>query len=75
MILPTKHISAQQCMLGVGAILLRNIASPQTVTSLWERVREEPEVNAYWRFILALDFLFALEALDHIDGMIVRRKA
>ena len=72
MILPTKHISPQQSVLGVGAIVLNKIDSPQTVTGLWERVREVPEVTVYWRFILALDFLFAIGAVEFADGLIVR---
>jgi len=72
MILPTKHISLQYSLLGTGAIILRDINSPQTITGLWERVRSKPGVGVYWRFILALDFLFAIGALDFEDGLIVR---
>lgn len=72
MILPTKHLSLQYCVLGAGAAILRRLDSPQTVTALWERVRTEPGVSAYWRFVLSLDFLFAIGALDFKDGLVVR---
>ena len=41
MILPSKHISQDQSLIGVGAVLLKKIGKPQTVTSLWETVRSE----------------------------------
>ncbi len=72
MILPTKHVSAQYSLLGAGATILRQLDSPQTVTALWERVRTEPELGVYWRFVLALDFLFAIRAVELRDGLLVR---
>lgn len=74
MILPTKHISAQHSILGAGAAILRHLDSPQTLTAIWERVRGLPEIGVYWRFILALDFLFAIGVVDQADGLIVRLK-
>jgi len=72
MILPTKHISAQFSLLGAGATILRYLDSPQTVTALWDRVRTEPQVSIYWRFILALDFLYLIGALNFKNGLIAR---
>ncbi len=74
MILPTKHVSVQYSVIGAGAAILRNLDSSQTVTGLWERVRSTPEVGVYWRFVLSLDFLFAIAAVDLKDGLIVRCK-
>jgi len=74
MILPTKHIKAQYSLLGAGATLLRYLDRPQTVTGLWDRVRGNPELSVYWRFILALDFLFAMGMVELADGLIVRHK-
>ncbi|MEI9478438.1 MAG: ABC-three component system middle component 6 [Deltaproteobacteria bacterium] len=72
MILPTKHISVQYSLLGAGAAILRRLDSPETVTALWERVRTEPEIDVYWRFVLSLDLLFAIGVLDFKDGLIAR---
>jgi hypothetical protein len=72
MILPTKHISAQNSILGAGAVLLQCLEAPRTVTGLWESVREAPEIGFYWRFILALDLLFAIGAVELADGLLVR---
>jgi hypothetical protein len=74
MILPTKHISTKHSILGAGAAILQHVDPPQTITALWERVRVVPEISVYWRFVLALDFLFAIGVVDLEDGLIVRRK-
>ena len=47
MILPSKHISQDQSLIGVGAILIKKINNSQTVTDLWETVREE-ECDRYF---------------------------
>ena len=72
MILPSKHISEEQSLIGVGAILLKEINRPQTVTSLWENVREYKAVGTYERFVLALDMLHITGVLTLSQGMIVR---
>jgi len=74
MILPTKHISVHYSLLGSGAVILQRLESPQTVTALWDRVRETSEIGVYWRFVLALDFLFTIGIVDLSDGLIVRVK-
>ena len=64
MILPSKHLPQDQSLLGVGAVLLLELRQPQTVTSLWERVRSVDQVGTFERFVLALDLL-------HITGVIL----
>ncbi|MFM6077151.1 MAG: ABC-three component system middle component 6, partial [Dolichospermum sp.] len=44
MILPTKHISTNHSLLGVGAKILEQLYQPKTVSSLWSAVRDMPEV-------------------------------
>jgi len=72
MILPSKHISQDQSLLGVGAILLNEIKQPQTVTSLWEKVRTRQPVGTFERFVLALDMLHITGMISLENGMIVR---
>jgi hypothetical protein len=74
MILPTKHISANNTLLGAGASILTHLITPQTVSALWERVKCLTEMTYYWRFILTLDFLFALGVIDLNNGLIERRR-
>jgi hypothetical protein len=72
MILPTKHISEEQALLGVGAVVLRHLERPQTVTSLWDKVRDERAVGTYERFVLALNLLHIIGVVNLSQGMIQR---
>ena len=73
MILPTKHIPLDKSLLGAGAAVLPELKTPMTVTGVWERVKEFPEVGSYGRFLLILDFLYAIGAIELADGLIARR--
>lgn len=72
MILPSKHISEEQTLLGVGAVVLRYLERPQTVTSLWDKVRDEKVVGTYERFVLALDFLHITGVVNLSQGLLRR---
>lgn len=72
MILPTKHITVEDSLLGVGALLLENIKRPLTVSALWEKVRAKPEVSTYERFTLALNLLYMIGAIDFFQNKLRR---
>jgi hypothetical protein len=72
MILPTKHISENEAILGVGATILRHLDSPITVSGLWERTKVESNVGTFERFVLAADLLFIIGAIELRDGLLVR---
>lgn len=72
MILPSKHISEDQALIGVGAVLLRHLDRQQTITSLWGKVRAESSVGNYERYVLALDLLYITGIIDLSKGMIRR---
>jgi len=75
MILPDKHIDTENSLIGAGAVIIRNLEQPHTITSLWELVYDRPEIEYYWRFILILDFLYTIGAIDMVDRMIVRKSS
>jgi hypothetical protein len=72
MILPTKHIPQNEALIGVGATLLSHLSDPMTVSSLWERLRSEPNVGTFERFVLASNLLYLIGAIDIKDGLVVR---
>lgn len=74
MILPDKHVDLPHSLLGAGAVLLAHVTRPMTVSALWDAVRTAPEIRAYGRFILALDFLYAVGALEYGDGLLTKRR-
>ncbi len=73
MILPTKHLNVSQSLLGLGAILLRELGHPMTPSHLWEKVRVVEETPSYVRFLLALDFLYTCDAIELAGGQLRRR--
>ena len=72
MILPTDHDSQEASSLDLGAALLDE---PRAVSGCWKRARRNPSFGAFARFVLALDRLFLLEAIDLEAGLIRRRAA
>lgn len=60
MILPGKHIKSSNSMLNMGAVLLKQINSTQTVTMLWNDSKIKSEIRSFEKFALSLDFLFML---------------
>ncbi len=80
MILPTKHIAQERALLTVGAKILGCLDQATTVSSLWDQVsRESPSkyttaILRYEYFVLALDLLFLLGAVQLVNGVISRTK-
>ena len=79
MILPSKHLPPDRALLTVGAAILRHLSHPVTVSSLWEQmphahVRQKASSPLrYDAFVLALDLLFLIGAIELRDGLLVRR--
>jgi hypothetical protein len=71
-LLPDKHVSLGTSLVGVGAIVLRKLDNPSTITGLWDRCRTLPEIATFARFTLALDFLYAMGAITLKDDVLVR---
>jgi len=78
MILPTKHLRPDRALLAVGGDLLVSLREPMTVSRLWDDVRfkrgdpgEPAPINYDW-FILALDLLFMLGAVELDHGLLRR---
>jgi hypothetical protein len=80
MILPTKHLPPDRALLGIGAEILGQLMEPRSVSELWEAVREARGKNlsaaplSFDWFVLALNLLYAISAIDHSNG-ILRREA
>ena len=73
--MPTKHIKAENALIGVGAEILalldRDKTSSRLFSDLQER-RQENELSTIhfdW-FLLAVDFLFAIGAIRFESGLI-----
>lgn len=80
MILPTKHIRPDRALLAVGGDLLLSLREPMTVSRLWDDFRSkrgdpgEPSPINYDWFVLALDLLFMINAVE-LDRGLLRKTA
>ena len=72
MILPSKHIKLSNSLINIGALLLNRLDGRYTVTLLWDKTRNLPEIKNYERFTLGLDLLFMLGLIEYRDGLIMR---
>lgn len=80
MILPGKHLSRDRALLTVGARLLTHLSRPKTVSSLWEEIsRSSNDDNGresglrYEAYVLTLDLLFMMDAIELTQGFLRRK--
>ncbi len=74
MILPDKNRLLAHSLLGMGAELLTNLESPQTVSSLWDISKKSDTINSYEKYILTLDLLYLLDLIALQDGLLRKKK-
>lgn len=81
MILPTKHVRPDRALLGVGAEVLGVLGRPMTMSMLWDEIRSgrsvgEPNAVLDYRwFVLALDLLYIIGAIELDEGLIRRAQS
>ncbi|QDU48440.1 ABC-three component system middle component 6 [Gimesia panareensis] len=72
MILPSKHISIERSLIGVGLEILNELDRPKSVSRLWDDIqkRRADTMNQlpYDWFLLSLNMLYTIDALTLIDG-------
>jgi len=76
MILPTKYLSQDRALISVGGEILKNLEEPRTVSVLWDCVRNSQNsrrdatpISFDW-FVLALNLLYAISAIEYRDGVV-----
>lgn len=77
MILPTKRITEDRSLLGIGSDILPLLDEPKTVSRLWtefqeRRCRTAFSIVTYDWFVMALDLLFMLNAICMEKGLLRR---
>jgi len=77
MILPTKHLHVNRTLIGIGAEILALLNEPLTASRLWEDFRDSQSdqnrhLVGFDRFVLALDFLFLIEAIHFHRERVVK---
>lgn len=76
MILPTKHLSTERSLLGIGAEVIHLLDRPKTVSRLWEDIKKlrgekACQLSFDW-FTLSLIFLYTIGAVQIKSGRLYR---
>ena len=79
MILPSKHLGRDRALLTIGGEVLGILNEPKTVSRVWDELKSEkarktaksPIITFDW-FVLALDLLFLLNAIEMDQGRLRR---
>ncbi|OBY76282.1 hypothetical protein BBG47_28165 [Paenibacillus sp. KS1] len=81
MLTPTKNLHEDKSIIKIGARILSILNSPHTVSSAWKSYIQvqERETNGKIRiqfdtFILAVDFLYIIGAIEYEDDLMWRVK-
>lgn len=72
MIMPDKNTPLANSLLGCGAIILQNLHSSQTISSLWEKVSSQDDYFTFERYSLTLDLLFAVRLIQYNNGVVIK---
>jgi hypothetical protein len=69
-------------MLTVGGRILQHLHQPKTVSALWEEVTfpvenlpQSTSSLSYDGFVLALDLLYLVNAIEMDDGLLTRKRS
>ena len=73
MILPDKNIILQYSIVGSGSIVLNELKKPETISSLWEKLKDKKEIQSFEKFVLTLDFLYILNTIELNSGLVKRK--
>jgi hypothetical protein len=80
MILPTKHLTEEKALLRVGAEILALLEEPKTVSRTWNEfqkrrmmMKSTKSITYSW-FVLALDLLYILGAVNYTRGHLSKAK-
>ena len=78
MVLPTRHIRPDRSLVGLGGEVIAALERPMTMSKLWDTIRRrrsadnaEAVVDYRW-FVLALDLLYTIHAIELERGVIRR---
>ena len=64
MIMPNKYLKEEDTLLGASATIFNNLSSNQSLSELWDLVKEDDSIYNFERFILSLDMLYILGCID-----------
>ncbi len=79
MLVPAKHISRSESLLGFGAIILSLLKKPMSLDSLWIayqkycRRNKGTHIHTFDYMLLALSFLYSLGVIIETEGILEKK--
>lgn len=80
MILPSKKLRPENSLIYLGGTILKTLSEPRTVSSVWQELKQQQHLNnrkplkfTYDWFVLSLDLLFTMGALEFHEGRLHKR--
>jgi hypothetical protein len=80
MILPSKKLRPENSLIYLGGTVLKTLGEPRTVSGVWQELKEKQYNNntkplkfTYDWFVLSLDLLFTMGALEFYEGKLHKR--
>ena len=73
-LLPDKHVPTRRSLVGIGSLLLAHLESESTVSGLWDQVKCHDQVGSFRNFVMSLDYLYTIGAIDYQRGLLTRTK-
>ena len=74
MLLPTKHTRISDSLISLGALILSALKEKQSIDSLWSLINasfntpDYPSKHNYTNFLLAIDYLYSIGAVETDEG-------
>ena len=72
--MPNKYLKEEDTLLGASAVIFENLSKQQSISELWDKVREDDSVYNFERFILSLDLLYMLNLIKLNNNELMRVK-
>ncbi len=72
MIMPNKCLKQEDTLLGSSAVIFNNLNDKQTLSELWDKVKQEEAIYNFERFILSLDMLYLLGIIDFNENSLIK---
>ena len=73
-LLPNKHIPTSRSLVGIGSLLLEQLETASSVSGLWDEIKDEQAIGSFSNFVLALDYLYTIGAINYEQGFLTRTK-
>jgi len=76
MLVPAKHISFSESLLGLGSYLLKILNKPKSIDEIWNEFQDDIENNNYPvnhsldNLMLSIIFLYSINSICEINGKI-----